>query len=404
MKLTDTKVKNARAGDREIKLADGQGLYLLITPRGGKLWRWKYRFNGKEKKMSFGVYPDVSLAQARDLRHEAAKLLVSNLDPMAERKAEKIETERRHANSFEGVALAWHEHWKNGKNPDHAAGVKLRLKRDVFPAIGHLPMEKIEAPEIVALVKKVEARGAREIAVRCLGSISQVFRYGIAHGLAQRNPAADIKPSDILKAVPVVNMARVEADELPTLLRRIEMYEGSPVTRLALKLMALTFVRTSELIEARWEEFDCKKRLWIIPKERMKMPSPHHVPLASQTIDALEMLHSITGHGSLLFPGDWSTVKTMSKNTILEALYRMGYRGKMTGHGFRGVASTILHEHGFEHEHIELQLAHMKRDEVSAAYDYSKHLAKRREIMQWWADYLDKARQERSHRLTLVAG
>jgi integrase len=265
-------------------------------------------------------------------------------------------------------------------------------------------MEKIEAPEIVALVKKVEARGAREIAVRCLGSISQVFRYGIAHGSAQRNPAADIKPSDILKAVPVVNMARVEADELPTLLRRIEMYEGSPVTRLALKLMALTFVRTSELIEARWEEFDFKKRLRIIPKERMKMPSPHHVPLATQTIDALEMLHSITGHGSLLFPGDWSTVKTMSKNTILEALYRMGYRGKMTGHGFRGVASTILHEHGFEHEHIELQLAHMKRDEVSAAYDYSKHLAKRREMMQWWADYLDKARQERSHRLTLVAG
>ena len=274
----------------------------------------------------------------------------------------------------------------------------------MFPAIGALSIDKIEARQIVALVKKIEERGAREIASRTLGDIKQVFRYAIANGHGTHSPVSDIKPTDILKTVPVENMARVEADELPMLLRKIETYQGAPATRLAMKLMCLTFVRTSELIEARWEEFNLKAKMWTIPPERMKQvkgatkPQPHKVPLAKQTIDALEMLLEVTGSDDgLLFPHQWSKGKCMSKNTILEALYRMGYKGEMTGHGFRGLASTILHEtrsqHGFLHEHIELQLAHIKRDDVSAAYDYSKYLRERKQMMQWWADYLDKARQ-----------
>jgi integrase len=407
MKLTEAKVKNAKPGDRRVKIADGGGLYLLVTPEGGKLWRWKFRYNGKEKTMAFGAYAEVTLAEVRELHADARKLLRSGVDPMNQRKAEKMAILNA-GETFEAVALAWHSQWQSDKNPDYAADVKLRLTRDIFPAIGHLRPEQIEAPKIVAAIKKIEERGAREIASRSLGNVGQVFRYAIAHGLATRNPAADIKPGDFLKAVPVVNYARIEAQELPMLLRKIETYHGSPVTRLAIKLLAHTFVRTSELIEARWSEFDFKAKRWTIPKERMKgtkFPTAHIVPLSEQAIDVLGMLHEITGKGELLFPGDWSTVKTMSKNTILKALDTMGYKGLMTGHGFRGLASTILHEHEFEHEHIELQLAHMKRDRVSASYNHAKYLKQRSAMMQWWADYLDKARQERpSTGLFAVAG
>ena len=408
MKLTEAKVKNAKPGDRRLKIADGGGLYLLVTPEGGKLWRWKFRYDGKEKTMAFGAYPEVTLAEVRELHADARKLLRSGVDPMEQRKAEKVATLNAAGETFEAVALAWHGQWQSDKNPDYAADVKLRLTRDIFPAIGHLRPEQIEAPKIVAAIKKIEERGAREIASRSLGNVGQVFRYAIAHGLATRNPATDIKPGDFLKAVPVVNYARIEAQELPMLLRKIETYHGSPVTRLAIKLLALTFVRTSELIGARWVEFDFKARRWTIPAERMKgtkYPTAHTVPLSEQAIDVLGMLHGITGEGELLFPGDWSTVKTMSKNTILKALDTMGYKGLMTGHGFRGLASTILHEHEFEHEHIELQLAHMKRDRVSASYNHAKYLKQRTAMMQWWADYLDKARQERpSTGLFAIAG
>jgi integrase len=408
MKLTEAKVKNAKPGDRRLKIADGGGLYLLVTPEGGKLWRWKFRYDGREKTMAFGAYPEVTLAEVRELHADGRKLLRSGVDPMEQRKAAKVANLSAAGQTFEAVALAWHEQWQSDKNPDYAADVKLRLTRDIFPAIGHLRPDLIEAPKIVAVIKKIEERGAREIASRSLGNVGQVFRYAIAHGLATRNPATDIKPGDFLKAVPVVNYARIEAQELPMLLRKIETYHGSPVTRLAIKLLALTFVRTSELIEARWSEFDFKGKRWTIPAERMKgtkYPTAHIVPLSEQAIDVLGMLHEITGEGELLFPGDWSTVKTMSKNTILKALDTMGYKGLMTGHGFRGLASTILHEHEFEHEHIELQLAHMKRDRVSASYNHAKYLKQRTAMMQWWADYLDKARQERpSTGLFAIAG
>jgi integrase len=401
-KLTEVKVKNAKPEVRKYKLADGGGLFLLVTPAGGKLWRAKYRVAGVEKLMSFGVYPEVSLAAVREKHADARKLLRSGVDPMEQRKVEKVAANEV-SQTFKAVAVEWHESWGSGKNTDYAKDVMIRLTRDLFPSLGHLTMDQIDAPKIVATIKKVAERGAREIASRCLSNVSQVFRYAIAHGQATRNPAADIKPADFLKSVPVKNMARVGVEELPRLLRKIENYEGSVVTRLAMKLMALTFVRTSELIEGEWSEINSEKRLWTIPPARMKKVhgavgmTPHFVPLAEQTIDLLESLREITGEGKFMFPHQWNKDDTMSKNTILEALYRMGYKGAMTGHGFRGVASTVLHEHrsehGFLHEHIELQLAHVKRDDVSAAYDYSAYMAERTQMMQWWADYLDKARR-----------
>lgn len=406
MKLTKTQVFNAKPGDREVKLSDGGGLYLLVTATGGKHWRWKYRFNGKEKKMAFGSFPEVGLAEARELHADSRKLLRAGVDPMAQRRSERVEARRESDSSFEAVSLRWHEHWSADKNPDYAADVMIRLTRDIFPSIGHLPLEKVTAPDIVATVKKIDDRGAHEIALRSLQNIGQVFRYAIANGLASRNPAADFKPVDIIRPTPVANMARVEIDELPTLLRKIENYEGSVVTRLAMRLMALTFVRTSELIEGKWPEVNWRKKLWVIPAERMKQirglvgTKPHYVPLSDQTIDVLESLYEITGHGELMFPHQWDKTKTMSKNTILEALYRMGYKGEMTGHGFRGVAATVLHEKWkiadpLKEQYIDLQLAHIRRNNVKAAYDHSKHMDQRTVMMQWWADYLDQVRKQR---------
>jgi integrase len=384
MKLTEAKAKAAKPREKKYKLADGGGLYLMVTPTGTKLWRSKYRVAGVEKLLSFGVYPEVSLAAAREKHADARKVLRSGVDPMEQRRIKKVAANEA-SESFKTVALAWHESWGSDKNPDYAQDVLIRLTRDLFPALGHLPMDQIDARKIVATVKKIEQRGAREIASRCLANVSQVFRFAIAEGFATRNPAAEIRPTDFLKPVPVANMARVGVEEIPRLLRRIENYEGAVVTRLAMKIMALTFVRTSELIEGEWSEIKFKKRLWTIPAKRMKKVhgaigmTPHLVPLARQTVDLLESLHEITGEGRFMFPHQWATDATMSKNTILEALYRMGYRGEMTGHGFRGLASTVLHElrsqHGYLHEHIELQLAHVKRDDVSAAYDYSAYMA-----------------------------
>jgi len=242
------------------------------------------------------------------------------------------------------------------------------------------------------MVKAIAARGALDIAKRALQTSGQVFRYAIAHGKASRNPATDIKPSDVLEARKKQNYARIDGKELPDLLRRIEGYQGAAVTRLAMKLMALTFVRTSELIEAEWKEIDLDAAEWRIPAERMKMNTPHIVPLSAQAVEILRTLQLISGHSKLLFPGERNHEKAMSNNTILGALKRMGYQGRMTGHGFRGVASTLLHEMGFDHAHIELQLAHQERNEVSAAYNHATYLVPRRKMMQQWANYLDSCK------------
>ena len=392
-RLTDRAVRNADAEIKAYKLPDGRGLYLFVTPAGGKSWRWKYRFRSAEKVMTFGMYPDISLAEARDKHGAARKDLARGIDPMEQRKAERAAERAANEDSFQSVAEKWFEHWRVGKTLRHADTVKRRMNADILPKLGSRPINAIEAPEIVAAVKAIEERGAVDLAKRALETTGMVFRFAIAHGYAKRNPAAEIRPSDILKAPKKINFARIDARELPDLLRAIDVYRGTHVTRLAMKLMALTFVRTSELIEAKWGEFDIEARRWNLPAQRMKMGTPHIVPLSSQALEVLEALRTLSGHGEWLFPGARSIGKPMSNNTILMALERMGYKGKMTGHGFRGLASTILHEQGYAHDHIELQLAHAPRNAVSASYNHALYLAPRAEMMQDWADFLEKTQR-----------
>lgn len=395
MPLTDPACKNAKcpAGKARERYTDSGGLYLEVQPTGAKHWRWKYRFAGKEKRLALGTYPAVSLAKARQDRDAARAKLKAGTDPVQAKRDDKLASRLRMDNTFEAVARSWFEHWSGPKSPRHADYVLRRLEADVFPMLGRKPIADITAPQLLAMAKKIESRGALDIAKRSLQTCGQIFRYAVAHGIIERNAAADVRPGDALKPRKKTNYARLDAKELPTLLRKIEAYDGSPYTRFAIQLMALTFVRTSELIEARWDEFDVEAAEWRIPAARMKMGTPHIVPLSRQAIEVLAMLNEHRGLSGLLFPGERDHDKPMSNNTILGALYRMGYRGRMTGHGFRGIASTILHELSFRHDVIELQLAHQERNEVSAAYNHATYLPERRRMMQAWADHLEALRK-----------
>lgn len=350
----------------------------------------------KEKMMALGEYPVVTLREARERHSAARKALANGIDPMAERKAEakakqkEVEARQREAeNSFENVARGWWKWWAIGKSPRHAETLMRRLEADVFPAYGHKSINTMTAADVRQLMVAVERRDARDVAKRIHETTSQVYRFAIARDIADRNPAADFKPRDILAEAGTKNRARVDAKELPQLLAKIDGYNGDAITRLAMKFMTYTFVRTSEEIEAPWSEFDLDESRWIIPAERMKMKTPHIVPLSRQAVEVLRALKQITGNGKFVFAGARDKKKPISNNTILYALYRLGYRDRMTGHGFRGLASTILNEHDFDEAHIELQLAHMKRNKVAAAYNHAKYLKQRTEMMQWWADFLD---------------
>jgi len=391
--LTDMKIRRSKAGERPYRLSDGRGLSLLVTTAGGKSWRWKYRYEGVEKLMVLGSYPDVPLALARERHAEARRLLATGVDPMAQRKAAKTAEKLASESSFRSIAGLWFDHWKAQKSAQHVDATRRRMEANIFPLLGARPITEIEAPQLVAVVKAIEARGAGDLAKRAMQNVGQIFRFAIAHGYAKRNPASEIRPADVLRPTHKTNLARIDAKELPALLRAIEVYQGTHVTRLALKLMALTFVRTSELIGAKWTEFDLEAARWDIPATRMKMRDPHIVPLAAQAIEVLEMLRSLTGESEWLFPGDRSESKPMSNNTILGALRRMGYKGRMTGHGFRGLASTILHEQGYAHDHIEVQLAHAPRNAVSAAYNHALYLEPRAKMMQDWADFLERTQR-----------
>lgn len=395
MPLTDTACKKATCpeGRPSIRLADEKALYLEVTAAGGKYWRWKYRHGGKEKRLALGVYPEVSLAQAREARDDARKLLKDGTDPGQLRREAKAASAFDQANTFEAVARLWWDHWRDGKSPRHADYAIKRLEADAFPLLGSRPVASLTAKDLTRMAKAVQERGAIDLAHRVLQMAGQVMRYAVAHDLIERNPATDVKPSDTLKSRRKENYARLGEKELPELLRKIEAYQGGPYTRLAMQLMALTFVRTSELIAARWAEFDLQAAEWRIPPERMKMKTPHIVPLSPQAVEVLKVLHTLSGGRELLFPGERDHAKPMSNNTILKALERMGYKGRMTGHGFRGMASTILHEQGYAHHAIELQLAHQERNEVSAAYNHALYLKERRVMMCEWANHLDKLRR-----------
>jgi integrase len=395
MALSDAAIRAAKPAKRPFKMYDRGGLFLLINPCGSKLWRWRYWADGKEKLMALGEYPVVNLAEARDCHFSARKRLAGGIDPIVERKAEadarqrEADARQREAeNSFEKIARKWWVWWATGKSPRHTDYVFRRLEADVFPAFGHKFIDNVTPAEIRKLMLAIESRGARDVAKRAHETTGQIFRYAIAHGIASRNPAADFKPKDILAEAREENFSRLDAKELPLLLAKMVSYDGDAITRLAMRLMAYTFVRTSELIESEWAEFDLDKARWDIPAERMKMDTPHIVPLSRQSVGVLRALHLLKGNGRFVFSGAHDQNRPMSNNTILFALYRLGYKGRMTGHGFRGLASTILHENDFADEHIELQLAHLKRNKVAAAYNYAKYLSQRASMMQWWADFL----------------
>lgn len=375
---------------------DGNGLVLYHFPNGSKIWRYRYRYLGKANMISIqpqdSSYPAVSLAEAREIHKDLQKLLAKGIDPSTNRKEENLRKVLLQENSFQSVAKKWHEAWSFGKTTKHSKEVWNRLEADIFPELGSKPITEITPPQITMTVKKIESRGAIELAKRSFQTCGQIFRFAIAHGLCVNNPAKDLKPIDFLKQREVVNYARIDAKDLPELLRKIDSYteqNGRELTRLALQLMVHTFVRTKELIGAKWSEFDFDAKEWKIPAERMKKKRIHIVPLSIQSIEILNQLNEISGGRDFVFPHDSNPFKCMSNNTILFALYRMGYRGRMTGHGFRGIASTILHEQGFNHDHIEMEVAHSKGNKVSASYDHSKYLEPRRKMMQHWSDYLD---------------
>ena len=393
MPLTDPEVRKSKPREKPYRLSDANSLFLWITPAGGKLWRWAYEFEGREKLMSLGKYPITTLADARTRRDQARKLLANGIDPMAKRKEEKSIERAKTEGSFRTIASLWLEHWQEGKSSRHVEYTRRRMEMDIFPLLGARPIAEIEALELVAMTKAIEHRGARDIAKRALETAGQIFRYAIAHGHARRNPATEIKPRDILKSARKANYARVDAKELPALLRAIEVYQGTHLTRLATKLMALTFVRTGELIGARWSEIDLESRRWKIPADRMKMRTGHIVPLSAQAMEVLNTLQTLSGGTEYLFPGNRNPNRPMSNMTILGALERMGFKGRMTGHGFRGLASTILHEQGWNHEHIELQLAHAPRNAVSAAYNHALYLGPRTKMMQHWGDFLEQTQR-----------
>jgi integrase len=388
--LSDALIRSIKPSGRPRKLSDAGGLHLLVAANGGRYWRYSYRFHGKQKTLALGIYPDVSLTKAR-ARHQAAReALADGTDPGAEKPGAQ--------RTFESVAREWHAHWSAGRHERHAHYVLRRLEADVFPEIGSSPLGELATSAFRNTVQKIERRGALDIAKRVLQTCGQIMRYAMVNDLTTQNPVAGVKPADILKARKKRHFPRVDAQELPKLLAAIDAYAGSEHTCLALQLMALTFVRTSELIGARWAEFDFKAARWNIPAERMKMKTPHIVALSRQSLEILSKLRAISFGNELVFPGDVNPSKPMSNNTLLFALYRMGYRGRMTGHGFRGVASTILHEQGWAHEHIELQLAHQERDAVSASYNHALYLKPRAQMMQAWGDHLDLLRKDAGDR------
>jgi integrase len=426
-KLTDTKISKAKATKKQYKLFDGGGLHLVVTPAGGKFWRWSYRFHGTEQLLSVGEYPAMSLKDARAAHQKWQDVLRGGVNPAVEKKVErkaeavlvKLNQERSvlaKSESLEGsveeivwpegsfgwVQTKWFKKWSDKKAPRYVGQMRSRINGDILPKLGLRHIGDIEAPDIAAMAREIESRGAKELARKALRVVGQIFRFAIANGYARRNPAADFKPGDVLKGQVVTNHPRVDARALPKLLLDMENDTGTEITRYAMWIMARTFLRTTELREAPWAELDLDGGWWEIPKERTKMGSPHIVPLSMQVIKAFQKLRKVTGDSEYVFPGAFDRKKCMSNNTILSALERMGYRGVMTGHGYRGVASTILHEgakvspllqkDGYPNEWIEIQLAHLKgsKGKTRAAYDHAKFLDGRKRMMQDWSDFLDE--------------
>lgn len=386
MALTDAKVRNAKPHNKPYKITDGEGMFLLVAPTGSKYWRFKYHFAGKEKLLALGVYPDTALADARERRAHARKALAAGNDPGAVKKAAKRLAVLQSENGFEAIAREWYEKRRHEWAESSANTVLARLERHVFPKLRG-PIADITAPEILSMLRVVENDGALDTAQRIMQTCGQIFMYAIATGRAVRNPVPDLRGA--LKTPVTKHHAYLKASDLCEFLKRLEAYDGALQTKLALRFLMLTFVRTTELRAAEWTEINFDKAEWRIPAERMKMRNEHIVPLSKQAIEVLRELQKHTGNRQHLFPNQHKPSGFMSENTMLYALYRMGYHSRTTGHGFRSTASTILNENGFHPDVIERQLAHCERNKVRAAYNHAEYLPERRKMMKWWADYLD---------------
>jgi len=386
--LSEIKIRTAKPKKIEYKLFDGAGLFLLVTPSGGKLWRFRYPFKKKEKKLSFGAYPAISLLDARKRREEARSQLAHGIDPSAVRRAQK-QTKIESTETFEIIAREWHARFISGWTKGHANTIMDRMERDLFPWIGKRPITEIKATELLSVMRRVESRGALESAHRIRTICGQVFRYAVATGRAERDPAADLRGA--LPQPQEKHMAAItEPAKVAELLRAIDGYQGSFVVQCALKIAPLVFVRPGELRHAEWSEIDFENAEWNIPAGKMKMKEPHLVPLSDQAIEILKELNNLTGSDRYVFPGR-TYERPMSNNAILAALRRMGYaKEEMSGHGFRAMARTILDEVlQVRPDFIEHQLAHAVRDPNGRAYNRTAHLVERRKMMQQWADYLD---------------
>jgi len=392
MPLSDIAVRNAKPTSKAFKMYDEAGLFLQVTPQGGKWWRFKYRYLGKEKLLSLGTYPDVSLKDAREKRNEARKLLSNGKDPSEVKQAQKHEAKMLAANTFESVAREWHEKQSLKWEPKSALRIIRLLSRNIFPSIGKMPIAQVKASDLLDAIQKIEKRGTIETAHRALMFCGQVFRYAIATDRAQADLSLVLKGA-LIPINEKHHASITDPKQVADLLRAIDGYDGAELTKLALKLAPLVFVRPGELRNAEWSEFDLDAGEWRLPAHKMKMKAVHIVPLSKQAVGIMEALKAHRSIGKYVFSGLRSADRAMSENTINAALRRLGYtKEQMTGHGFRSMASTILHEQGWPHEAIERQLAHAERNKVSAAYNYAEHLPKRREMMQSWADYLDGLR------------
>ena len=402
MKLTDTFLRGLKATGKVRKHSDGGGLYIHVSPTGGRLWRMGYRFGGKQKTLSLGRYPAVSLKMARNRREEARELLAAGIDPGVHKKACKIAALAEAANSFEVVAREWHENRRESWAEAHADNVIGRLEKHIFPLVGTIPVGRMTAPDLLAALRRIEEKGACDAAHRALQNCGQIFRYAITTGRAERNIAADLKGA--LVPIRITNFATItDPQSIGALLRDLDAYAGNAVVRAALRMAPYVFVRPGELRHAEWAEVNLAAAEWRIPAHKVKTRVSHIVPLAGQVIAILEDLRRYTGFGRYLFPGMRSGNAPISDMTLLAGLRRMGYdRNTMTMHGFRGMASTLLNEQGYNRDWIERQLAHGERNSVRAAYNHAEYLPERRRMMQDWADYLDFLRLSNSNNASLL--
>ncbi|ENZ7793918.1 TPA: tyrosine-type recombinase/integrase [Klebsiella pneumoniae] len=386
MPLNDMQIRRAKPEAKAYTLGDGQGLSLLIEPNGSKSWRFRYRYAGKPKMISLGVYPTITLADARSRRDDARKLVAEGKNPSEVRKEQKIAWQTESESAFKKIATEWHQMKSAKWSAGYASDIMEAFQNDIFPYVGTRPIGEIKPLELLNVLRKIEKRGALEKMRKVRQRCSEVFRYAIATGRAEFNPAADL--SSALEVHQSNHFPFLKADELPDFLRALDSYTGSRLVQIATKLLMITGVRTIELRAALWSEFDLDNAIWEIPAERMKMRRSHLVPLSTQALDLLNELKMMTGNYRYVFPGRNDPNKPMSEASINQVIKRIGYGGKVTGHGFRHSLSTILHENGFNSAWIELQLAHVDKNSIRGTYNHAQYINKRQDMMQWYSDFI----------------